>query len=191
MNIRWNIILGLIVLVLLGWFYSLNQSNHDLSELIKKDESPEYVGQKMETILYSPTGKKQYVGRAETVSHYDNDGHTEFTKPILYLYDIEGKNAEQQSWMLSADTAVLTKDRMLYLEGNVVAKSLLPDSRLQRVETEKAQFNLTTHDISSDTMVKINGQNFITTGQKLTGNLQQQIATLKEQVKTYYEVNNQ
>ena len=144
----------------------------------------------MDTILYSPTGKKQYVGNAETVSHYDNDGHTEFTRPILYLYDIEGKNIDRQSWVLSADNAILTKDRMLYLEGNVVARSLVTDSRLQRVETDKAQVNLTTHDISSDTMVKIKGQNFVTTGQKLTGNLQQQIATLKEQVKTYYEVNN-
>jgi len=41
----------------------------------------------------------------------------------------------------------------------------------------------------SDNTVKINGQNFTSTGLKLTGNLQQQIANLKEQVKTYYEIN--
>ena len=40
-------------------------------------------------------------------------------------------------------------------------------------------------------MVKINGQNFNSTGLKMIGNLRQQIATLKEQVKTYYEINKQ
>ena len=49
---------------------------------------------------------------------------------------------------------------MLYLEGGVVAESLDPLSRLQRVETEAAVINLKTQDITSDTQVKINGLNF-------------------------------
>ena len=80
---------------------------------------------------------------------------------------------------------------MLYLEGNVVAQSLSPLSRLQRIETESAVVNLTTQDILSDKMVKLNGQNFNSTGLKLTGNLQQQVANLKEQVKTHYEITKQ
>ena len=70
-------------------------------------------------------------------------------------------------------------------------ESLEPTSRLQRVETQVAVVNLKTQDISSDKMVKINGQNFNSTGLKMVGNLRQQIATLKEQVKTYYEINKQ
>ena len=35
MNIRWNIILGVIALALLGWYYSLNQDHGDLQSLIK------------------------------------------------------------------------------------------------------------------------------------------------------------
>ncbi len=80
---------------------------------------------------------------------------------------------------------------MLYLDGNVIAQSLSAQSRLQRIETQRAVVNLTTQDISSDQMVKLNGQNFNSTGLKLTGNLQQQVATLKEQVKTYYEISKQ
>ena len=72
---------------------------------------------------------------------------------------------------------------MLYLEGGVVAESLDPLSRLQRVETEAAVINLKTQDITSDTQVKINGLNFNSSGLKLVGNLRQQVATLKEQVK--------
>ena len=202
MNIRWNVILGLIALCSLGWFYSLNSDKPDLSNLVKKPDSPDYIGNKMETTVFSPEGKKQYLSTADKVKHYTVDGHTEFEMPLVYLFDVSTSNnteksnnsaklLESQSWKLSAKKAKLTKDEMLYLEGDVVAESLEPTSRLQRIETQVAEVNLKTQDISSDTMVKINGQNFNSTGLKMVGNLRQQIATLKEQVKTYYEINKQ
>ena len=202
MNIRWNVILGLIALGSLGWFYSLNNDKPDLSNLVKKPDSPDYIGNKMETTVFSPEGKKQYLSTADKVKHYTVDGHTEFEMPLVYLFDVSTSNnteksnnsaklLESQSWKLSAKKAKLTKDEMLYLEDDVVAESLEPTSRLQRIETQVAVVNLKTQDISSDTMVKINGQNFNSTGLKMVGNLRQQIATLKEQVKTYYEINKQ
>ena len=202
MNIRWNIILGVIALALLGWYYSLNQDHSDLQSLIKKPDSPEYVGNKMETTVFSPEGKKQYLAISDKVEYYNQDGHTDFISPLVYLFDVSLDNKdkeaktdkiqlEKQNWKLSAKKAKLTKDQMLYLEGGVVAESLDPLSRLQRVETEAAVINLKTQDITSDTQVKINGLNFNSSGLKLVGNLRQQVATLKEQVKTYYEINKQ
>ena len=202
MNIRWNVILGLIALGSLGWFYSLNSDKPDLSNLVKKPDSPDYIGNKMETTVFSPEGKKQYLSTADKVKHYTVDGHTEFEMPLVYLFDASTSNnaeksnnsaklLESQSWKLSAKKAKLTKDEMLYLEGDVIAESLEPTSRLQRIETQVAEVNLKTQDISSGTMVKINGQHFNSTGLKMVGNLRQQIATLKEQVKTYYEINKQ
>ena len=190
MNIRWTVFLSVITLVLLAWYYSLNQDDQQLATLIKKEESPEYIGHKMSTVVYSPTGKKQYLAVSDKVEYYDYDGHTNFEQPLVYLFEIENQKTQQkESWKLSADRAILTKDNMLYLKGNVIAETLLPQSKLQRIETEDAKINLNTQDISSDNTVKINGQNFTSTGLKLTGNLQQQIANLKEQVKTYYEIN--
>ncbi|WP_109091870.1 LPS export ABC transporter periplasmic protein LptC [Aggregatibacter actinomycetemcomitans] len=191
MNIRLNIILAVIALGLLAWFYSLNQEDGSLKDLIKTADSPEYVGQKMSTTVYSPTGKKQYLATSAKVEHYTSDGHTDFQQPVVLLLDIEIQNTDKESWKLSADKARLTKDNMLYLDGNVIAQSLSAQSRLQRIETQRAVVNLTTQDISSDQMVKLNGQNFNSTGLKLTGNLQQQVVTLKEQVKTYYEISKQ
>lgn len=57
MNIRWTVILSVIALGLLAWFYSLNQEDEGLNALIKKANSPEYIGQKMNTTVYFPTGK--------------------------------------------------------------------------------------------------------------------------------------
>ena len=190
MNIRWTVFLSAITLVLLAWYYSLNQDEQQLATLIKKEESPEYIGHKMSTVVYSPTGQKQYLAVSDKVEYYDYDGHTNFERPLVYLFEIENQKTQQKEiWKLSADRAILTKDNMLYLKGNVIAETLLPQSKLQRIETEDAKVNLNTQDISSDNTVKINGQNFTSTGLKLTGNLQQQIANLKEQVKTYYEIN--
>ncbi|WP_116631098.1 LPS export ABC transporter periplasmic protein LptC [Pasteurella langaaensis] len=213
MNIRWNLVLGVIALVLLAWFYSLNQDDTNLTDLVKAPESPEYIGHKMETTVFSPTGEKQYVALADKVEHFTLDGRTEFESPIVYVLDVQtlknndnndNKNDntpandtqsavknQTESWKLTANKATLTKDNMLELEGNVIAQSLLPVSKLQRIETDAAVVNLKTQDITSDKMVKINGQNFTSTGLKLNGNLKQQIATLKEQVKTHYEIDNQ
>ena len=46
MNIRWNLILSIIAFGLLGWFYSLNRDAPDLSNLVKKPDSPDYIGNK-------------------------------------------------------------------------------------------------------------------------------------------------
>ena len=75
MNIRWNVILSIIAFCLLGWFYSLNRDAPDLSNLVKKPDSPDYIGNKMETTVFSPEGKKQYVSLADNVKHYTVDGH--------------------------------------------------------------------------------------------------------------------
>lgn len=196
MNIRWNLVLAVITLGLLAWFYSLNQDDDKLTHLIKTPEHPEYIGQKMETVVFSPTGEKQYVALSDKVEHFTFDGHTDFTKPVVYVLDVpinkddteSAVKNQVESWKLTANKATLTKDNMLNLEGNVIAQSLLETSKLQRIETESAVVNLTTQDITSDKMVTINGQNLTSTGLKLTGNLKQQIATLKEQVKTHYEI---
>lgn len=189
MNIRWTVVLSVIALSLLAWFYTLNRSDEDLSGLIKKDEQPEYVGVNMQTLVYSPTGQKQYHATAKQVEYFQDNGQTHFTLPELLLFEITSEKIQQkQSWKLRADKAVLTKENILYLSGNVVAQSLFAESKLQRVATEQATVNLKTQDITSDQAVKINGLNFTSTGLKLVGNLQQQTATLKEQVKTYYEI---
>ena len=77
MNIRWNIILGVIALALLGWYYSLNQDHSDLQSLIKKPDSPEYVGNKWK-LPYSRLRQKQYLAISDKVEHYTQDGHTDF-----------------------------------------------------------------------------------------------------------------
>ncbi|TNG94515.1 LPS export ABC transporter periplasmic protein LptC [Pasteurellaceae bacterium USgator11] len=190
MTSRWNIVLVVIALALLAWYYSLNQQdNVDLAARIQNSGSPDYIANQMETTLYSLDGRKQYVATADEVEYFQTQGDTLFKALVVYLFEAS-KNSDNlvRSWRLSADQAKISKDKILYLNDNVSIQSLLPESRIHSLQTSSAVVNLTTQDITSDTMVSVVGQSFTTTGKSLSGNLRQQIATLKEQVQTHYEI---
>lgn len=185
MKIYWNIILGIIATILLAWFYYLNQQQSP--QLVQDLGLPEYLGKKMETTVYSPNGNIQYVASADEVKYYANSDQTIFEKPLVYIYQNEN-NQPVKSWLLQANQAVLNDKNYLFLTGNVKIQNLTPDAKLEKIETEQAEVNLTTQQITSDTMASIIGLNFVTSGSKLTGNLRSKTAILKEQVKTSYEI---
>ena len=122
--------------------------------------------------FFSLMVKKQYLALSDKIEHYTVDEQTLFYCAFSLFYIPQHqmkrkrkKNANQnvdffstQSWKLSANQARLTKDQILYLEGNVVAQNLTSDSRLQRIETESAVVNLKTQDMTSETQVKIKGK---------------------------------
>lgn len=188
---RWNVLLVIIVLGLSGWYFTLNQQDDSSARAtVKPQDAPDYIAEDMQTTLYSVDGVKQYVADANKVTYFQSNGETHFDLPRVFLYQKNKQTGElEKSWRLSADAATLSKDKMLYLKDNVLVQSLLPNSRIQTLKTQSAVVNITTQDITSDTIVSIHGPQFTTTGNVLTGNLRQQIATLKEQVKTQYEIN--
>ena len=191
MNSRWNIVLVVIALAVLSWYYSLNQQEEpDLIARIQTSDSPDYTANRMETTLYSIDGRKQYVATADQVEYFQKNGDTVFKSPVVYLFETAKTNPEGlvRSWKLSADQAKITNDKILYLDNNVAIQSLLPESKIHSLNTSSAVVNLTTQDITSDTIVSVVGQGFTTTGKSMIGNLRQQVATLKEQVQTHYEI---
>ncbi|MWP99237.1 LPS export ABC transporter periplasmic protein LptC [Glaesserella parasuis] len=183
MNIRLNIILATLAAVLAGWYYS-QQDDTGLSQLIKKEGSAEYIGQKISTSAYDLNGKPQYSAQAEEVKRYESTQRIEFLKPLLNLFDAE---SALKQWQVEADYADVTKDKILNLRGNIKINSLDPTSRLQKIEAEVLSIDLNTQDIFSDSMVKSTGIGFTSTGIGLKGNLKKQTATLTKDVKTYIE----
>lgn len=185
MNIRLNIILLLIVAVLGGWYFSQQESeNPNLADLVKREGSPEYTGQQMQTTVYDLKGKPQYFARANEIKRYETTERTEFFKPLLDLFDAE---TALKQWKVTADYAEVTKDKILNLKGNVKIQNVDNRSRLTSIETESLSVNLSTYDVSTDSVVKSKGMGFTTTGTGLMGNLKKQVATLTKDVKTYIE----
>lgn len=192
--------MAIIVLVLIGYNSGINQRRKP-SDV--DNDQPTYQSQQTVTTVYHPDGKLHYKLVAKDAQNYahdyvDNaDNHarnatpnvtsqpvTWFSQPVMTLFD---ENAVG-SWMIKADRAKLTDDKILYLYGHVEVNSLTANSQLQKIQTNNAQINLINQDVSSDDEVTLYGIGFTANGMKMRGNLRSQTAELIEKVKTYYEI---
>ena len=185
MNKRITALLLVIVATLLGWMqYQAKDETNGLDNLIKKEGMPDYTGNRMSTSVFDLEGKPEYYAEAEEIKRYEESEKTEFTNPLVNLFD---KLTALKQWKLSAEHAEINAERILTLSGNVTLQALEPTSKLQRIETDHLSVNLTTQDVFTDSEVKSQGLGFTTTGVGLKGNLKQQVATLLKDVKSYIE----
>lgn len=185
MNKRITALLLVIVAALVGWMqYQAKDDANGLDNLIKKEGMPDYTGKRMSTSVFDLEGKPEYYAEAEEIKRYEESEKTEFTNPLVNLFD---KLTALKQWKLSADHAEINAERILTLSGNVTLQALEPTSKLQRIETDHLSVNLTTQDVFTDSEVKSQGLGFTTTGVGLKGNLKQQVATLLKDVKSYIE----
>ena len=185
MNKRITALLLVIVAALVGWMqYQAKDDANGLDNLIKKEGMPDYTGNRMSTSVFDLEGKPEYYAEAEEIKRYEESEKTEFTNPLVNLFD---KLTALKQWKLSADHAEINAERILTLSGHVTLQALEPTSKLQRIETDHLSVNLTTRDVFTDSEVKSQGLGFTTTGVGLKGNLKQQVATLLKDVKSYIE----
>ncbi|WP_426446131.1 LPS export ABC transporter periplasmic protein LptC [Siccibacter colletis] len=181
---RWVIVLlVLAVLVLIG----INLADNDTtSQVATNSGEPTYQSEQSNTVVYSPEGALNYRLVAQHVEYYSDDAVSFFTQPVMTSFD----KAKVPTWSIRADKAKLTNDQMLYLEGHVEVNALTPDSQLRKITTDKAQVNLVTQDVSSDSLVTLYGTSFNSSGMKMRGNLRSKNAELIEKVRTSYEIQN-
>ena len=185
MNKRITALLLVIMATLLGWMqYQAKDETNGLDNLIKKEGMPDYTGNRMSTSVFDLEGKPEYYAEAEEIKRYEESEKTEFTNPLVNLFD---KLTALKQWKLSADHAEINAERILTLSGNVTLQALEPTSKLQRIETDHLSVNLITQDVFTDSEVKSQGLGFTTSGIGLKGNLKQQVATLLKDVKSYIE----
>ncbi|NUW60286.1 LPS export ABC transporter periplasmic protein LptC [Cronobacter muytjensii] len=181
---RWIIILlALAALVLIG----INLADQDEGgPLTVNSNEPTYQSEQSNTVVYSPEGALNYRLVAQHVEYFSEDGISWFTQPVMTTFDTN----KVPTWSVKADRAKLTNDRMLYLTGHVEVNALTPDSQLRKITTDKAEINLVTQDVTSDTLVTLYGTSFNSSGLKMRGNLRSKNAELIEKVRTSYEIQN-
>jgi len=183
---RWiTLLLALIAIILIGW--NLADSDNGESAVSNNDSEPTYLSDNSHTVVYNPEGGLSYRLISDKVTYFSTDAISWFDNPKMTTYD-ENKVA---TWSVSADKAKLTNDRMLFLYGNVVVKSLTKDAQLEKITTDNALVNLTTQDVTSNDQVTLYGRSFNSTGMKMRGNLRKKTAELIEKVKTSYEIQNE
>lgn len=181
-----TLVLGLIVLVLIGW--TLSDNDNSRPQAVVNNQEPTYQSQHTMTMVYDPTGKLSYKLVSDQVKHYATERLTWLTNPVVTTYDLNSV----ATWTLSADRAKLTNDKMLSLCGHVQLDNLTPRrSQLQRIKTDNAQVDLVTQDVASDNEVYLYGTGQTSYGRKMRGNLRSKTAELIERVNTHYEIQNQ
>ncbi len=178
------VILSIIALALIGW--NLTDSDSEQQKVVASD-APTYQSQHTETLVYDPTGALQYKLIADNVKYFEAQEDGLFTQPIMTLFDKEAT----ATWTVRSNTAKLTKEKLLYLYGDVKVNSLVPTSQLKTIDTDNALVNLITQDVSSEDEVILGGTGFHSNGFKMRGNLREKHAKLIEKVKTTYEIQNQ
>lgn len=178
-----TLLLGIVVLVLMGW--TLSDFNTQPEKITVNNQEPTFQSQHTETIVYNPMGALNYKLVSDDVQYYTEEQLTWFTKPVVTMYDKD----KMPVWSVRSDRAKMTKDKMLYLYGHVEVDSLTPEtSQLQKIKTDNAQVNLITQDVASDDEVTLYGTGFTSNGMKMRGNLRNKTAELLEKVNTYYEI---
>ncbi|WP_075182976.1 LPS export ABC transporter periplasmic protein LptC [Pantoea sp. 1.19] len=183
---RWiTLLLGLVALVLIGW--NLTGDGDDSRPRGPQTGEPTYISDQAQTAVYNPEGALSYKLVAEKVEYFSDEELSWFTLPVMTTYD-ENK---VPTWSVRADKAKLTQDRMLYLYGHVEVNALTQDAQLRRMQTDNAQVNLITQDVTSNDRVILTGTSFNATGMKMRGNLRNKTAELIEKVQTSYEIQNE
>ncbi|WP_456070601.1 LPS export ABC transporter periplasmic protein LptC, partial [Haemophilus paraphrohaemolyticus] len=128
MNKRITALLLVIVAALVGWMqYQAKDDANGLDNLIKKEGMPDYTGHRMSTSVFDLEGKPEYYAEAEEIKRYEESEKTEFTNPLVNLFD---KLTALKQWKLSADHAEINAERILTLSGNVTLQALEPTSKL-------------------------------------------------------------
>lgn len=183
---RWLVIvLALVVLVLAG----INLTRHNDAALLQQAENiqPAYQSEQSSTLVYDLQGALSYQLQAQRVAYYSDSETTWFRQPVMTVYDAD----KQPGWTVHANQARLTKDKQLYLHGDVKVTALAPEAQLRQITTDNVRVDLLTQDIESNERVTLSGPGLLSTGLKMRGNLRDKTARLIEQVKTSYETQNE
>lgn len=174
----------LLFLIACGSGYYLYEKSTDKSHQIVLDkEHPMFTGVDLNSVKYTIEGLRDYNIYAVSLENYAQTGDTVFDKPVLTIYQ-QGNIVE---WVVNSDTAVLDKDHLLTLTGNVVATNHLPDPSFNTMNTDKMLIHLKSKDFSTDKKVIMVGPQFTNSGNALKGNFSTNVATLFNQVQGKYE----
>lgn len=174
----------LIVISLIGW--NFNNFEQTKSSKLFHDSQANYQSSNAIIYIYDLMGKLSYKLKTDETKYFSINKISYFINPILTTYDRKAVPA----WLIRANKAKLTNDNILYLYGNVQINNLNSSSDLQQILTENAIIDLITQDVSSNNKVTAIGISLRSVGMKMRGNMRMCIAELIEDVKTYYEIQN-
>lgn len=175
----------LLLIFVASWsaYYLYEQSADDVELIAPSLEAPLFTGENLTNTTYDIDGLRNYKMYSDSLEHFAQDGHTVFYQPKLVVY----REGSTEEWVVTSDSAVLSKDHILTLQHNVVARNVIEGASFDRMTTEKMLIDLNSKDFSTDTTVTMVGPQFTNIGNAMKGNFDTNLATLFNQVQGTYE----
>ncbi|CAL1239575.1 LPS export ABC transporter periplasmic protein LptC [Candidatus Methylocalor cossyra] len=128
--------------------------------LTPRDELPakqvrgrvDYYSKKIRRWVMDETGRPKELLLADTLTHYENDDHSELEKPVMTLYSKQGP-----PWVIHADSALVPgKGDQIFLYGNVlVLRDADKNGRTMRIETTNARVQPDAKYAETDEFVRV------------------------------------
>ncbi len=178
-------ILYTILIFVASWsaYYLIDKNQSADIQVAPNTELPMFSGTNLDNISYNADGVRSYVIISTHLDHYAKSGNTIFDAPILKVY----QQGTKQEWEITAKRGILTKDNVLTLYDDVIAKNLLDDSGFDKLTTSRMSINLQSRDFWADNQVDLTGPQFETIGQAMKGNFGDHSAVLYNHVQGRYE----
>lgn len=169
--------IGCMVWLWYPYFTQLDEAKKTEPEIIAKAD---YTAVALKQTTYNESGTISYTVAAKKMELYQQLGFTSFEKPIFTLYN----NA--QTWRINAEEATLYDDRLLILEGNVIAKNLANEAMIDTVSASNIQVDIKLLTMRSELPIVITGPNLKITGKGLDANLKTDVIKLINHTRTLY-----
>lgn len=112
----------------------------------------DYYSKQIRRTVMDATGRPKELLVADTLTHYENDNHTDLDRPVLTLYTQEGP-----PWVIHADTALLPgQGDEIFLNGAVlVLRDADATGRTIRIETRNARVRPNQNYAETDEFVRV------------------------------------
>ncbi|UTV28048.1 LPS export ABC transporter periplasmic protein LptC [Photobacterium atrarenae] len=174
-----------LLVVVCGWtgYYLLNNRWQEDIQVEPDAEKPLFTGNTVVNTSYNAAGLRSYQIDSEYLEHFSASGDTNFVDPVLWIY----RDGTETEWRISASTAILDKNQVLQMNGNVRIFNLLPESAIKVIQTDSLRLDLINKDFDTPDHVLITGSSFQNEGTGMKGNMDRSVATLLENVKGRYE----
>lgn len=178
-------ILYILILFIAAWsgYYLLDKGQDTAIQVSPNLELPMFSGHSLDNVSYNQQGVRSYVITSQHLDYYAKSGNTTFDAPVLKVF-LDGTT---QEWELTAKRGILTKEQVLILYDEVIARNLLTDSGFEQLNTSKLSVQLESRDFWADSQVELIGPQFKTLGQAMKGNLSDHSAVLYNHVQGRYE----
>lgn len=168
--------------VIMAWLWSPYFMNPSSTENATSDviAKPDYIANKLKQTIYNEIGTRSHTVTADKMELYQELGFSHFEAPIFTLYN------GPKNWQITAEEATLYENKILILEGNVIAQNLTDKAMITHINADHIRVEIDKRIMQSEQPVEVVGPGLLITGRGLNADLNTDVIELINHTRTIY-----